>query len=844
MFLVDRQTVPATEHDAPPTRLKLRVRGDGQIIELAEGKTTIGSSPRCNLRLDRPGIEPLHCLLMDGPTGLRVRRWAADTRLNGEPVEEASLEAGDCLALGGVELELVGPIAALELVEEQLAELVAEQAADDEGREDLWGPLVGPLLLTGPQHIAPAVEVLAEKHSESEYENEVENASSNLPLELASTETEFVEVDAEAACVQEDVLPEIDAAELVFRELQSACSVARGRNRKLLAALRSLRTEKESLVRRLENDEPGEEFAENLASWDAARQQAELEQRELHVELKELRRQLGEWESRLAEHAQQMAGLKQELVATRASGQPVVEQLVFAHDVEPRETSLLVDMPYESQFAAENRVVTSEACAPLSVDAVASIAVEQDVISLGGEVREEEQLAETASLPSVFEESRPAVVSADAAEPWDLPIEQDVDRTEASARSDHELVDAPVEDIAEVASESDDPWDMPTERKTDWTAPAMPSGREDAVTVGENSSAADEGQDDLSPFAEFSIWKQGALSGQAGFEEPAKPREAEAATDVAAIWGGGTFGESAGSNTAEPETENPFLPAEEGNPWAVSKKTPAVDASPESVRDIEAPVAAAQPASFIERYSHLFAEEADSASAGKVEPFVPEPVKPTLLPARALTGPAPKPTTGGDDEESIEQYMAKLMKRVRGDNPVVAASQGAPVVSPSKEESCAASTDSPTPDEVDQNGVAISSDEVVDAKEEHADVAVNWDAFVRRAVTAPATDLGALRALANATARRDINVHQLKKHRRDTKTKVIVSTLAGMTSLWLMLDAGNWRSLQFITACISLLVAAWWAGEAFREMLRSMRVTYVGPGAGEVDASLPIDVEG
>ena len=54
---------------------------------------------------------------------------------------------------------------------------------------------------------------------------------------------------------------------------------------------------------------------------------------------------------------------------------------------------------------------------------------------------------------------------------------------------------------------------------------------------------------------------------------------------------------------------------------------------------------------------------------------------------------------------------------------------------------------------------------------------------------APQTDLGALRALANETARRAISRHELRKHRRNAVTKVIVATLAGVTSLWLMLDS-------------------------------------------------------
>ena len=107
----------------------------------------------------------------------------------------------------------------------------------------------------------------------------------------------------------------------------------------------------------------------------------------------------------------------------------------------------------------------------------------------------------------------------------------------------------------------------------------------------------------------------------------------------------------------------------------------------------------------------------------------------------------------------------------------------------------------------------------------------------RKSVAAEAgRDLGALRALANETARRAISQSELKKHRRNAVTKVIVSTLAGVTSLWLMLDSPDFKDIQFITACVSLVVAAIWAGETFRTLLESFRAAaYDGPEVEAVD---------
>jgi hypothetical protein len=111
-------------------------------------------------------------------------------------------------------------------------------------------------------------------------------------------------------------------------------------------------------------------------------------------------------------------------------------------------------------------------------------------------------------------------------------------------------------------------------------------------------------------------------------------------------------------------------------------------------------------------------------------------------------------------------------------------------------------------------------------------------------------NLEALRALANETARRAISTHALRKHRRDAVTKVIVATLAGMTSIYVMLEAPGWLDLQFITACVSLLVAAYWAGQTYRTMAESFRAAaYDGPEElleNLIDPfrpPLPIDVE-
>ena len=110
MLLTVHQPESGTPHAELLDRIRLRIRGQAaeQLVALPCGKTTVGSSPRCNIRIQQPGVHPLHCLIVHEADGLTVRRWAADTLLNGESFDDARLAAGDHLSLGPVDLEIVG----------------------------------------------------------------------------------------------------------------------------------------------------------------------------------------------------------------------------------------------------------------------------------------------------------------------------------------------------------------------------------------------------------------------------------------------------------------------------------------------------------------------------------------------------------------------------------------------------------------------------------------------------------------------------------------------------------------------------------------------------------------
>lgn len=90
---------------------------EGQIVRLKSPKCTIGSGEHCTLRIRAQGVQPLHCILIRKAAKTVVRRWAKDTRLNGEAFTDALLNRGDRLSIGPIEFEVLesGPGAIADL---------------------------------------------------------------------------------------------------------------------------------------------------------------------------------------------------------------------------------------------------------------------------------------------------------------------------------------------------------------------------------------------------------------------------------------------------------------------------------------------------------------------------------------------------------------------------------------------------------------------------------------------------------------------------------------------------------------------------------------------------------
>jgi hypothetical protein len=226
--------------------------------------------------------------------------------------------------------------------------------------------------------------------------------------------------------------------------------------------------------------------------------------------------------------------------------------------------------------------------------------------------------------------------------------------------------------------------------------------------------------------------------------------------------------------------------------------------------------------SYIDRYAHLF----DNDEATGESPAASARTEASSPPHEESAPASPD----HEHEKSMEEYMAKLMERLRGSSAVDIARPTVPV-----------------DDEADNP----LGEELTDVDEEtNAPLdAAEMKAMPRTLAAERGTDMEALRALANQSARHAIGVHAAGKMRRNARTRFIVALLAGVTGLFFALRAPGLESVESLTAAVAILASLYWSQQMFHALVSAVRVgafdepeddDFAAVDGGGV--SLPIDV--
>ena len=832
---------PAATPNGVTGKVCLRLRGDGdreRVVPLLAGKSTIGSSPRCTVRIVQPGVAPVHCLLVSGDGRMSVRRWASDACLNGAPFDDAVLEVGDRLTIGPAELQV--------------------EAVDENGLAD-------------GNRGRPTDDADTPDRVQDEATGTTAERGGGLQDEPASGESV-----SSAACGGAGL--DASAAEVVFQRLRTSRSLSRERNRKFLAALKRQRQAHGELSERVEH----------LAR---EAQTALVENERLRGDLGQARQALASAEAQLGSfddavaHRNNMASEVERLVAERdnlaaqrdqlaAEHQQLVDErdrLTAAHDRIAAERDTLATerdgLVQERDRMVAERERQSEDAGELAAERQRliaerdSLAAERDRLAeerdrlvgerdaLAGEHRgaAEEQcrvVAENARV--VAENARLAEESVRAseeiarlaAERDALAGEMDQARSERqqaveSLRRYEEKYEERQEEFARERAEWDETRDGWQSRLADHVRRIedlqralaqlrddrpLPSGPAAEELAGDSADDQTHEGESVAESAEQSTDEEPLVSAVDERDHPSV-----LGTGAAAEWKGHDDGQ-----TAESVADSEVCVAVADEPAAAGESHVADEAgdaseweqaadsseeAPEPRREwVETP-------SYIERYAHMFDGDAD------VEPVPPaaptEPTAPRVNEPRLSESDA-------EHEDTIEEYMAKLLERTRGQS---SADKPAPVFH------------TPAPEAADPQPA-----DVADEPDEDAPLA-SLAEIKSSGRSEPSSNLVALRSLANDIARQAIGTCAARRYRRTAVTQIIIATLAGTTSLYLMLLAPSWHDVRFISACVSLAASAYYLYLTIATLIDSVRSSIfeeLEHDLSEVDLwspQLPIDVE-
>lgn len=867
--------VPVSSPEASAARLLL-VRSEGTRTLLTgpdAAPQSVGAGPRCSIRLDGPGLRPLHCVITPTADGAVIRRWAAETRLNGDDFTEARLSAGDIVRVGSIDLRVIEllrspldrsseddsqpadtdtPVAApsadagletatpaspeAEVAVPEVAESsddasVESSAMADEEGTDTAEDIAETPVETGP--VAGAVDPAIPSHLLTPWtgsENDQltvkrDTATSAVPLNAfdepeqaspqESTPAAVAPLDGEWAVASPDASEDVEAIEpavelsadwIVDASEASASTTppTPGLADKLLEAVRSL----QPAADQSQSENGSTEFEYDLDPAFATSEAAAPSEPAVESAVPRGRSH----EGRLASSRLRVKNLVAALRAERE------QATLWQTAVAEREAALLAaqDQVSEASVAAELSEATRQELAK-AAERIASLEAEHAAAIAAAEAATDRAEALEQQLAS--QQMTLAVSEQVAAEPArDADLDHEVAREDETASQPEEPETAlPIwaqEQVAETPAATELPVELvaasepeaviETEARSASEAPEEPAASEDLWGI--EQLASDECQS--SSVDAESATQVADLPEPTAEEVTASPAEV---ADEAELF------ESSEDELAASPSEHIVLSAalEAATPAHEAEVEPAPIADEalgepdEPVTGFKDPFARPEteaadepheaPASFIEQFAHLMPEDDEP-----VEPPVP------------LAEPAPvvaemAPIAESNDEESIDDYMRKLMGRVRGGGPT--------------------SSGSASSAGGDQAGPAAKPTAVELPKPTEPVVPIRDLSELKRVPNREmTTDMGALRKLANQSARHAIDVAATRQSREQATLRLTSSAVAIGCGALAAITAMSPFDLQFVGGILGLSAGSWFG-------LRTLRACQQAAQQDELEAA-------
>lgn len=907
------QNAPVTFEPGVTQALQL-IAGES-TYQLGEEPLTIGGGPRCSVRLTGNGLRHLHCVVTQTEQGPVIRRWAADTKLNGADFSEATLTPGDAISVGGQAIQVVESLSQPELTSEvsnkPVVEPVAQPVAEPQS-DALGGGLPAPECEPCEPAKDPtsALESLTDQLSSVDAEISIDDLAAGIepapevgPAEVGQVESSapsFADSDLQDPAIPAHLLQPWSPRPAATSEMHDSDSSAESpgaedpfgwsesetdlneEGLKDFSAEERADTEpdaSESAAAESEatkTDPVEDAFAEEIIQGSETDSLPPTSSDMWSVD-EDSDLSAHETESGDAEAAAQFAGGFDSDAALTAEVEPAdceppaVDSATPVPSQEPVESVTAVESLAEMPNAAESsntaQPITLESRDQVARQRVQSgrvrvsrlVAALREDRSTLSDLRSELQAKET-EVASLFEQLESAVAAATDAGTQISQLQEELERLEASlevaiserdalqtraeeleskslqasqeATAEPEVADTDADSFAdnstepaqepESASPAESLWSIePTSTTNSTPDPAIDSSSptSELETVAAETGEVEPSVVDPSEHEAVEESAEQAIESPWGIEKLATeasesdslwdlptspsnetdPPAAEEAQPTAE----GTLPEPTSNLAQVPQANEEFLAASEvpadseNGPVVENTETPVNEAEALAENAVASAFAAPQedqgepqphqpPTSFIEKYAHLVPEDEEPT----------EPIPPVAQPSEPLAETA---TDTQEQEDSIDDYMAKLMARVRGEG-------SGPAVPISEEESGDLSEQVSAPPEASLEAAPVQEPEVEPEKEPIRDLSE----MKRTEAPAVNTDMGALRQLANQSARQAIDVATTREKQERATLHMTISSVALACGALASVAATSVLSFQFLSGLAAVVAGGWY----------------------------------
>jgi len=729
--------------------LVLRIEGterDGQIIRVHAPKCLVGSSADCQLRLIAADVQPKHCVIYRGASGMIVKSWTRDTRVNGDTINEAWLRIGDRLSLGSLSFEV--------LADQQAESSNAGQSSPSQAKSQRN------LRKRSHRRIRNLLDVVRkQKDSFSELQTKFDETQ-QLVDQLLARESEAT--DATQTLESESTETRVERRK---RHNQRARLLI-GHVRDLIQSNNKIQSELREQLEIKQNHV--NEIRRELTTNADATEEERARHRRLEAELQESEGLIAHLKEQTSELQEREERLRERWISTRKIGKSRVKS-ILSHLRNVRDQLSQLDDPAheeEEQGASrltKMRLAYDDASRDLHESRDALKEAESELAWTQQELEQRQQHSD--ELGRKIAELEQQLIEAQNAQPSGMS-EEELAQQQAQLKELHEQLDdanllgddlkLQLEELRQQNADLHQTIHQQQELEENWKN-QLDDARQQCLEIrrqlederrladlqsrNDQVEPSEEDETPLDHLRSMGILRETPpppeAEQEASFDEPGAEIERESELDA--------------DGDLEPEADA-----------TVHNEPPAVD-----------------PTTGLTSFPGFEFPEDDTPEQPVADSFSYEPVV-------EAPDEEPSPATGSDDDISIDDYMQSLLARMRAKT-----GEAEPAPQPKPEVKAAIAEEPAAPPEPVR---PITREEFIPS----------------RYAPEQTSDIRKLRELANETAKAAIDSATITRWERLCKSKLIVSVLALATGFFLHYMSPSFLSISFAGACLAYVVTVFW----------------------------------